>query len=66
MVYIDDIIIFSETPGQHIEHIQAVLKLLLESNFQLNLKKSKFFCKEVEFLGMKVSEGTLKVDGAKI
>ena len=35
-------------------------------NFQVNLVKSRFFCKEVEFLGMVVKEGHITVNRKKI
>ena len=37
--YLDDIIIFSETPEQHLKHIQIVLTRLKQA--KLSLKKSK-------------------------
>lgn len=56
-MYIDDIIIYSETQEEHVGHVEGVLRLLEEVDFQINLVKSKFFCNEVEFLGMVVKAG---------
>ena len=39
LAYLDDIIIFSETPEQHLKHIQIVLTRLKQA--KLSLKKSK-------------------------
>ena len=66
LVYIDDIIIFSDSPEQHVEHVKAVLDLLKEVEFQINLCKSKFFCTEIEFLGMIVKEGQVSVSKEKV
>ena len=49
--YLDDIIIFSTTAGEHMRHIQIVIDRLKAA--QLKLKKSKcaFFKKELYYLG---------------
>ena len=57
VVYIDDVIIYSKNKEQHILDIMRVVELLNNVNFQINLPKSKFFQKEVAFLGMIVSQG---------
>ena len=65
MVYIDDIIIFSKTPEQHVEDVKAVVALLKAVNFQINLPKSEFFCEEINVLGMKMRQGELTIDKEK-
>ena len=35
-------------------------------DFQINLVKSRFFCREVEFLGMVVKEGRVTVNPKKV
>ena len=54
LIYIDDIIIYSETKEERIGHVKNVLILLEEIDFQINLVKSKFFYTKNEFLGMVV------------
>ena len=49
-VYLDDVIIFSTTLDQHINHIQKVLGIFEKDNLKLNLKKCRFCCCEVEYL----------------
>ena len=41
-VYLDDIIIFSETWKEHIQHIRAILTRLWESNLTAKPKKCQF------------------------
>ena len=65
-MYIDDIIIFSPTPEQHLKDLEKVFKLLADVDFQINLKKSEFFCDEVMFLGMVVKDGKVTVNKEKI
>ena len=50
-VYIDDVLIFSRTLEEHIEHIQMVLECLLEAGLKLKPGKCHFVRKSVEYLG---------------
>jgi hypothetical protein len=50
-IYIDDILIFSKTPTDHIQHITAVYKKLNIAQLYVKLKKSTFFVKRLEILG---------------
>ena len=50
-VYIDDVLIFSETLEEHLTHIHSVLKRLLDVGLKLKPGKCKFLRKEVEYLG---------------
>uniref|UniRef100_W8BY62 RNA-directed DNA polymerase n=1 Tax=Ceratitis capitata TaxID=7213 RepID=W8BY62_CERCA len=54
-VYVDDIIIFSPDETSHFEHVDLILKKIGEAGMRVSLQKSKFFKKEVEFLGFVVS-----------
>ena len=38
-VYIDDVIVFSETLEKHLQHLDLVLKRLKEANLKLKLSK---------------------------
>lgn len=55
LVYVDDILVFSKTFKQHIEHLEIIFKRLIEFNLSINLNKSEFNKKEVEFLGYTVN-----------
>ena len=50
IAYLDDIIIFSETPKQHLAHIRVVLKRLQAANLRMKRRKCSFF-KELHYLG---------------
>lgn len=65
-VYIDDIIVYSETLNEHIEHLEIVIDTLREANMKISLEKSRFFETQVEFLGYVVAFGVIKTDPNKI
>ena len=54
VVYLDDILIFSKTKEEYLEHLEIVLKKLQEEKLAVNLKKSEFMEKLV-YLGFVVS-----------
>jgi hypothetical protein len=66
LAYLDDIIIFSKTKEEHLEHLETILSRLKNAGLVLNRKKCKFLCDEVKILGNIVSEGTVKPDPEKI
>ena len=51
LAYLDDIIIFSETPDQHLKHIQIVLTKLKHAKLSLKKSEYSFFKKELHYLG---------------
>lgn len=55
IVYIDDIMIASDTVEANLETLRDVLKTLKKHNFELNLTKCKFLRKEIEYLGYTIS-----------
>src|ERR1700730_6583293 len=66
VVYLDDILIYSEDPKQHVEHIQEVLQRLQENGLFLNLAKCEFHTETVEYLRFVLSPTGLSMDMAKV
>ena len=66
MVYIDDIIVYSQDFDQHLEHLQEIFNRLSENSLVLCPKKCSFCCDELFFLGHKVSNKGLETDSTKI
>jgi len=66
LVFFDDILIYSKSWKDHVQHVDRVLKLLEEK--QLYAKSSKCFIgvQEVEYLGHIESHEGVKVDLRKI
>ena len=50
-VYLDDVIVFSETLQDHTEHLRAVFDRIRRAGLKLNPSKCKILCEEVEYLG---------------
>ena len=66
LVYLDDIIVFSKTVDEHIEHIAAVFKILAENGLKLKAKKCDFFKTKIDYLGHVVSSEGVAPDEKKV
>ena len=64
LVYLDDVIIFSKTVEEHIQHVDEVLSYLAKAGVTLKIAKCKFFTTTVEYLGHIIRPGKLEVDQA--
>ena len=60
--YLDDLVIYSETFEEHLEHIREVLARLKRANLTVKLAKVKFAARELSFLGHKISPGGISID----
>lgn len=65
-VYMDDIIIFSKTKEEHLEHLSQIIQALTEAHMRISSEKSFFFWDKIEFLGHIVSHSRISVDPKKI
>ena len=59
-VYLDDIIIFSKTLQDHLDHLKDAFSCIREANLKLKPSKCSFICEEVEYLGHVVTPNGLK------
>ena len=50
IAYLDDIIIFSRTAEEHLDHIRQVFKKLRNTDLSMKLSKGHFFMKEIQYL----------------
>ena len=64
--YLDDIIIFSDTPEEHLKHIRIVLKRLQEANLKMKKSKYSFFKRELYYLGHLLTTEGLKPQPEKV
>jgi len=65
-VYLDDIIIYSQTWEEHLEHIEIVLQRLDEAGLKMGKGKCHFGLVELEFLGHIISREGIKPDPKKL
>ena len=65
-VYIDDIIIFSETLEDHLRHLKMVIERLQQCGLKLKPVKCHFCREEVEYLGHIITRHGLKTNPALV
>ena len=66
LVYLDDILIFSETFPDHLIRIEKVFQRLFSANLTLNLSKSKFGLPQITYLGHVVGKDGQQLDPDKL
>ncbi len=65
-VYLDDILIFSTSLQEHVQHVRRVLQRLLENGLFVKAEKCEFHAQSVPFLGHIVSAEGIRMDPEKI
>ena len=60
--YLDDLIVFSKSFEEHLEHLKLVLRRLKKHGVKLKGHKCSFFKRKVKFLGTIVSEHGCQMD----
>ena len=66
VIYLDDILVFSDDFDSHVGHVKAVLQRLRENQLYAKLEKCSFHVTSVEFLGFVVSINGITMDKAKV
>jgi hypothetical protein len=66
LVYLDDILIFSNTAEEHAQHLKEVLSILREEKLYAKMSKCRFFQTELEYLGHLVGRDGVRVDPRKV
>ena len=66
VIYLDDILVFSQTPKEHTTHVRLVLQRLLENRLFVKAEKCIFDAVSVEFLGHIVEKGQGRADPKKV
>ena len=65
IVYLNDILVFSESIELHQDHVRCVLSRLWENNLHVKPEKSLFHTHSIEFLGFMISPTGISMDIAK-
>ncbi|PKI73971.1 hypothetical protein CRG98_005588 [Punica granatum] len=66
VVYFDDILIYSTSVEEHLEHFRDLFKVLREQRLYANLKKCHFLTNSDNFLGYIVSQEGICMDPSKV
>jgi len=66
VVYIDDILIYSGSLEEHVEHLWKVFQRLRENKLYAKLEKCEFGVMEVDFLRHRIIQEGLKMDNHKV
>ncbi len=66
IVFIDDILIYSKTQEEHLQHIRQVLELLKKNQLYAKKSKCEFMKEEISFLGHRFSARGVEMEEDKI
>jgi len=65
-VYLDDIIIFSDSVKEHIEHVRTIFNILRRERLFLGPNKMQFLAEELKILGHVIDEKGIRMDPHKV
>ena len=66
LVFIDDILVYSQNKEEHEEHLRIVLRVLREHQLYDNSSKCDFYQPQIQYVGHIISEAGIAVDPKKI
>jgi hypothetical protein len=65
-VYIDDLVVHSNSFTEHLIHLKRIFSILSKNNLKINRKKCTWAKSEIKLLGHIISDKSIKMDIAKI
>ena len=66
VIYLDDIVVYSNNMEDHVEHLYKVFEVLRDNELYVKREKCSFAQPTVHFLGHTVSHGEIRMDSDKI
>ena len=66
IIYLDDIIVYSRTPEDHITRLRGVFEKLSKAGLKLKPSKCEFFKERIAYLGHIVLKHGIETDPKKI
>ncbi|KAI1007248.1 hypothetical protein K3495_g973 [Podosphaera aphanis] len=64
--YLDDVLIFSNSEEEHVEHVREVLKRLRTAGLQIDINNCEFHTKKMKYLGLIITPGGVQMDPDKV
>ena len=65
LVYMDNLLVFSETQEKHMQHVTRVFAALAKAKLKVKMAKCVFGTERVEFLGHVISQGYIEMETSK-
>ena len=66
VIYLNDIVLYSQTLSEHEMHLKKVFQRLREHKLYVKQEKCEFAREHITFLGHKISEGQIQMDERKV
>ena len=66
VIYMDDILIFSQMMDEHKSIMKQVLQILANNKLSLHPKKCKFHQTKIKYLGVILSQDSIETDPTKM
>ncbi len=66
VIYVDDILVYSSSMEQHLEHLSEVFSRLRAADLRLKPSKCKFLSSKIPYLGHMISSKGVEMEKAKI
>jgi len=65
IIYMDDILIFTQIMDEHKSIVKQILQILANNKLSLHLKKCKFHQTKIEYLGVILLQDSVETDPTK-
>ena len=66
VVFLDDILVYSRSEEEHLNHLRQVFKILQEYQLYAKDSKCEFFKTEIHYLGHIISNEVIRMDPEKV
>ncbi len=66
IVYLNDILVYSKTKKEHVQHVKKILQTLKKADLRIKSEKSEFHVQSVQFLRFIVTSQSLRMNSKKI
>ena len=66
LIFLDDVLTFSKTPEEHLEHLEKVFRVLRKAGLRPKPKKCNLFRTEIHYLGHVINKERIQPDPKKL